>query len=444
MASIGQLAAVQYAGSSGFSNTIVPGTIYNQIQVIVGIAGAESGYDPAAQHRNSDGSLDRGILQINSFWHSEVSDAQAYDPQQAFLAAYRISGHGLNFNAWSTFKSGAYTRFIPTHGPSFQAQTPLTTQSNTFGTVTPDQVFTTLGLVRWWNNPHADFFGQDGEKGQDYGVGQKFDVPVGALMGGQVVAILTNGPSPFGPGNDAVGFVVQIMTPSDGIHHYQHLHTTTLKKGDKIGVGDIVGLSGGCADGNYGSNNACVLPNAYSTGGHIEVRWAPAATRPGWTQVWSDPKDHFGKLAQSETGAGPLGVGSGPGGLDLFSSLTNIPFFDAAGTIIGNVAKQNPLKPDDTTATFLTGLDHMFTVVNPFDVPDVATISVFGGTIPNPLDYLGRVAENIGFDIAALTLHTLFLLLGTYLIFKVLGSFVNIQGLEQKAAQVAPILAAAA
>jgi hypothetical protein len=36
--------------------------------------------DPKAKHINEDGSIDRGLFQINNKWHKEVTDEQAFDP----------------------------------------------------------------------------------------------------------------------------------------------------------------------------------------------------------------------------------------------------------------------------------------------------------------------------------------------------------------------------
>lgn len=74
----------------------------------IAIVCAESGRDPAATFTNTDSSIDRGLWQINSKWHAEVTDAQAFDPKLATEAAYRISKGGLDFTPWSTWGNGAY------------------------------------------------------------------------------------------------------------------------------------------------------------------------------------------------------------------------------------------------------------------------------------------------------------------------------------------------
>jgi len=45
----------------------------------VRVAKAESGLSPTAKNTNTDGSIDRGLYQINNKYHPEVTDEQAYD-----------------------------------------------------------------------------------------------------------------------------------------------------------------------------------------------------------------------------------------------------------------------------------------------------------------------------------------------------------------------------
>lgn len=99
--------AITLARNAGFSGT----SLVN----IVSIALAESGLDANAQNcNNPGGSCDRGIIQINNYWHSEVTDQCAYDPQCAFKSAYTISQQGSSFQPWTTFTSGAYKQFVNT------------------------------------------------------------------------------------------------------------------------------------------------------------------------------------------------------------------------------------------------------------------------------------------------------------------------------------------
>lgn len=77
----------------------------------VAVALAESGGDTQAVNVNNDAtrSRDRGLFQINSRWHPEVTDAQAFDPAANAAAAYRISAGGTSWSQWSTWKNGAAT-----------------------------------------------------------------------------------------------------------------------------------------------------------------------------------------------------------------------------------------------------------------------------------------------------------------------------------------------
>lgn len=69
------------------------------------IASNESHFNPQAVNTKKNkpvGSRDRGVFQINSYWHAEVSDAQAFDPLQNVQAAYRIYRQDGNWHEWTT------------------------------------------------------------------------------------------------------------------------------------------------------------------------------------------------------------------------------------------------------------------------------------------------------------------------------------------------------
>lgn len=75
----------------------------------VAVALAESGGRTDAVGVNSDRwhSRDRGLWQINSHWHPEVSDAEAFNPASAARAAYRISSGGGSWSPWATWPVSA-------------------------------------------------------------------------------------------------------------------------------------------------------------------------------------------------------------------------------------------------------------------------------------------------------------------------------------------------
>lgn len=67
------------------------------------VAKCESGLNPGATHRNSTGSIDRGLYQWNDHFHPEVSDETAFDAERstrAFCKAFK-EGH---LSWWSATK----------------------------------------------------------------------------------------------------------------------------------------------------------------------------------------------------------------------------------------------------------------------------------------------------------------------------------------------------
>jgi Lysozyme like domain/Carbohydrate-binding module family 5/12 len=73
----------------------------------VAVAEAESSGWTHARLIDTDCSVDRGLWQINSFWHGEVSDACAFDPACNAQGAHTIWANG-GWTQWTTFTNGAY------------------------------------------------------------------------------------------------------------------------------------------------------------------------------------------------------------------------------------------------------------------------------------------------------------------------------------------------
>jgi hypothetical protein len=59
-----------------------------------------------------NGSVDRGLWQINSCWHPSVSKSCAYDAQCNAGAAYRISSGGANWKPWVAYTNGRYEDYL--------------------------------------------------------------------------------------------------------------------------------------------------------------------------------------------------------------------------------------------------------------------------------------------------------------------------------------------
>jgi len=94
------------ATAAGFSRTVAV--------TAVAVAMAESACNPSASSSNNDSyhSKDRGLWQINSYWHPEVSDTCAYDARCNAGAAYTISTRGSDWAPWATYSAGTYKRYL--------------------------------------------------------------------------------------------------------------------------------------------------------------------------------------------------------------------------------------------------------------------------------------------------------------------------------------------
>ncbi len=74
---------------------------------------AESRCNPNAVGVNTDGSTDKGLLQVNSVHVRSglIGDEQRLDPAANVAAAYKIY-RGSGWRAWSTFNNGSYARYL--------------------------------------------------------------------------------------------------------------------------------------------------------------------------------------------------------------------------------------------------------------------------------------------------------------------------------------------
>lgn len=80
----------------------------------VAVCRAESGFNDQATLDNTKlnppgKGIDRGLFQINSFWHPEVTDEMAFDGATNVREAVRIyRDNSSEWTPWSAFNNGAY------------------------------------------------------------------------------------------------------------------------------------------------------------------------------------------------------------------------------------------------------------------------------------------------------------------------------------------------
>lgn len=107
-------------GAQGVANVLrQAGFPESAIPTMMAIARAESSWNPNATHRNSNGSIDQGLFQINSIhrnnpWYPK----NPMDPLQSAIAAFNIwKGAGGTYRDWTVYNSGAYKQFLQAAPP---------------------------------------------------------------------------------------------------------------------------------------------------------------------------------------------------------------------------------------------------------------------------------------------------------------------------------------
>ena len=85
----------------------------DRIAIAVAVAKAESGFRPDATNTagNAHG-IDRGLWQVNSYWHPEVSKTCALSPSCNARAMYNISKKGTYWKPWWTYVNGKHAPFM--------------------------------------------------------------------------------------------------------------------------------------------------------------------------------------------------------------------------------------------------------------------------------------------------------------------------------------------
>ena len=290
---VSQIASYAYA--AGFRG--------NSLTTAIAICLAESGGNTSAVNHNTNGTTDYGLWQINSV-HSQYNGTLLLsNPAYNAQAAWELSSHGINWQPWTTFNTGAYKKFLS----QAQAATGGIVQQNaqTSPSPTVDQVFDSKGLWKWYSSRVTNPFDGVYEKGADYGAA--WGTPVGCIIGGRVVRIVHN--------NNSIGDVVEVQSADTSVVLYQHIRTK-VAQGQAVSTGDVIGTEDG-------------LPvDQYSTGPHIECRYCPAGRWnqgiDSWVEPWVNPVPLFSSIG-TRLATGPnvgLGVVGLPGAAGPYVPLT--------------------------------------------------------------------------------------------------------------------------
>ncbi len=256
---------------------------------------------------------------------------------------------------------------------------------------TVDQVFTSLGLWKWYSSTPTNPFDGVNEKGIDFA--SSFGTPVGSPVAGTVVRTLQ--------WQNSIGTMIEIQATDGSVWLFQHL-TGKLQTGAKVSVGTVVGLENG-------------LPvDQYSTGPHIEVRYtAPgtwSAAQPQYAEPWINPASVYAKIGSSSvTGGTPP-----PGGGTTPPPVTKPP---VTATITAHLA------PNADVTALLILLDQIMLVNNPFTVQNTTVIG--GTTIEDPFAWLAEFGTNLYNDSLAVLLRSVFVIVGGWLLLKVGNEFLD-------------------
>lgn len=120
------------------------------------IALAESGGNSnAINSSNSNGSIDRGLFQINSIHGSNSTTDVASNVRYAI----QLSKNGTDWTPWTVFKTGAYRRFLNgspdlnTTPVDFSIPNPLDLVSGAINGIV-DQLKEIIKAGEWFSDPH--------------------------------------------------------------------------------------------------------------------------------------------------------------------------------------------------------------------------------------------------------------------------------------------------
>jgi len=267
--------ALDYAHKAGFNQT--------QAITAVAVAMAESGLDTAAINWGDPGGS-FGLWQINHGAHPNYDTNALLDGQFNANAAYQVSNSGSNWLPWTTYKTGAYSKYVAAVSAAAGSPTSTAAAGSKQG-VKPVLVWNISKARAMWpwlvqadgslniNNPYHSSFEQSRGAVQDgVGIGVGLDTTITSLTSGTVVASGFGYQGPQGYANFGGWLVIRSNTRVNGKVDvfYRHMDTLAVKQGDSVSVGQTLGLSGGQTVGGQHPESS-----TYTTGAHIDIGLNP-------------------------------------------------------------------------------------------------------------------------------------------------------------------------
>lgn len=253
--------------------------------VMAAIALAESSGNPRAEHHDSDGSVDRGLWQINSSHGYGDASFNPRDNAQEAVAVYHSQGLG----AWSTYLSGAYKSHMPRSGQAAPSR------------------------------PRWGVLSQKNYAGTDQGVDFEGAGPIPALARGRVTDVRTE-PILEGGRYPVVAYELQ-EGPYKGQHVYvMENFTPSVHVGQQLRPGQSLGhahgkypfIEVGFGDAN-GDPVAPLYPNPHSAKPQGEAMWNYIKGLIGGAQIGPSLPGAPAAAANPAGGVPPIDHGTATG-----------------------------------------------------------------------------------------------------------------------------------
>lgn len=113
--SAAQIAGVVHYASTGAGSSFAQALKTDTDAVtFIAIALAESGGETTATHKNSNGTTDYGLWQINSVHKQLLATGNWQNPNDNYhMATTLYSDAGQKFTPWASYNSGTYAPFLP-------------------------------------------------------------------------------------------------------------------------------------------------------------------------------------------------------------------------------------------------------------------------------------------------------------------------------------------